>query len=136
MQFYEALEQYGYELTLRPGAVPVVEARRTPAATISPKVASPLLLELSRHQEAALTYLQTKAHAAELPILKDAVAIASFIRKNPDPEGFKAQIEAGGLSDTDEAIAYCKYNIALGYTKTSDDRLWIDVLQELLDGRT
>jgi hypothetical protein len=127
MQFYEALEQYGYELQVRPGAVPVVEAHRTPAATISPKAASPLLLELSRQQDAALAYLQAKAAP------RDACQIAVEIRRNPTPDAFKAHIEAGGLSDLDEAVAYCKYNLALGYTKTSDDRLWVDVLQELLE---
>jgi hypothetical protein len=133
MQFYEALEQYGYELQVRPGAVPVVEAHRTPAATISAKAAAPLLLELSRHQDEAIAFLRSRAPLNAIQTAGSPVGIAIEIRRNPTPEAFKAQIEAGNLSDVDEAITYCKYNLALGYTKTSDDRLWIDVLQELLN---
>ena len=127
MHFYEALEQYGYELTLRPGAVPVVEAKRTDRATISAKAASPLLLELSRQQDAALAYLQRK-----MP--QDAASIAAALTPE-DTIALRSQIESGALSDLDEAIAYAKYNCALAYERTSDGRTWIDVLQELLNAK-
>lgn len=134
MQLCQTLEAYGYALTLKDiGGLSVVEARRTPAAAISAKAAAPLLLQLSRAQDEAIRYLRERERPSQ--IVASPLIDAWILPADCTPEHLhehEAAILSGGLTPDEEAIAIAKFNLCLGRVTTSDDRLWVEVLQEYM----
>lgn len=143
MQLCETLERSGYALDLKTaGDLAIVEAHRTPEATISAKAAAPLLLQLSRCQDEAIAYmrLRSRAQATQTPkrIVNSPHAEVWTLPPGCKPEHAQRHanaILAGRLPELEEAICYCKYNIARGFVTTSDGRTWVDVLREYMGAK-
>ncbi len=79
MRAIQQLERGGYTLQVneRDGIV-VVEANRTPATVMSPQLAAPMLLELNRRQDDALSYMRAALYGRINGGNDDAITIAEF----------------------------------------------------------
>lgn len=115
MQLIKHLESGGYDVQLiQRDGLQIVEAHRTPDATITAQTAEPFLLALMRCQDEAIQFIQSR----------------SVVDRVKRQQQLRERIESNTLSPTDEAIAICEFNIALGREMTSDGLRWVDVLKE------
>ena len=79
MQAIQRLESGGYvvQVNERDGIV-IVEAKRTPSTVMSPQLAAPMLLELNRRQDDALSSMRAALYGRISNDNYDEITIAEF----------------------------------------------------------
>jgi hypothetical protein len=114
MELCKTLVSYGFELRIvRDGDIERVEAKRTAHTTLTVKASSQLLLQLSRCQDQALSYLSGK---------KEVVYVIPRVRQ------IEERLDSGQASELEEAALVHEWNHLMGFEphhgNESREQLW------------